>query len=226
MKKLLALLAVMLLPVAASAQAPLQIPRAAAAGGSGITVSGYGTARVAVKTVQFTAQARGVADEAGALAAMRAAGVEEPVLGPYGARISRGDSVLVRGIVRDVTHAKLDRIAAAAAVYVAAHPGTAVDNVVFNARLDDCAALEQTARAAALADARRKADAIAALAGVSIDGVASVNETAGCPAAPDSGYGPGPNQFDLGTLTSTIAVYEYVTFAISQGAGPARRRPL
>ena len=225
MKMRLAFLAIMLLPVAASAQAPLQIPRAAGSA-AGITVSGYGAARVAVKTVHFIAQARGVADEASALAAMRAAGVEEPVLGPYGARISRGESVLVRGTVRDVTHAKLDRIAAAAAAYVVAHPGTSVDSVVFNPRFDDCAGFEQTARTAALTDARRKADAIAALAGVSIEGVTSVNETSGCPAAPDSGYGPGPNQFDLGTLTATITVYEYVTFAISQGAGPVRRRPL
>ncbi len=224
MKKRLALLAVMLLPLAASAQGP-PIPRTGAAAGGGITVAGYGAVHVAVKTVQFTAQARGVTDEAGALAALRAAGVEEPVLGPYGARISRGDSVLVRGTVRNVTRAKLDRIGEAAAAYVLAHPGAAVDNVVFNARLDDCAGSEQTARTAALSDARRKADAIAAVAGVSIDGVASVSESGGCPTTPESGYS-GPNQFDISTLMATVTVYEYVTFAISQGAGPVRRRPL
>ena len=59
---------------------------------------------------------------------------------------------------------------------------------MFSARLDDCAQPEQTARAAAFADARRKADAIAALAGVSIDGVATVNENGGCPATVDPSY--------------------------------------
>jgi len=132
--------------------------------------------------------------------------------------------VLVRGTVRGVTHAKLDHIGEAAAAYVAAHPGTTVDNVMFSARLEDCPLPEQTARAAAFADARRKADAIAALAGVSIDGVAAVNENGGCPATPDAGYaGQG---LDLGTLTTTITMYEYVTFAISPGTASTRRRTL
>ena len=64
-----------------------------------------------------------------------------------------------------------------------------------------------------------------ALAGVSIDGVATVTENGGCPAVPESGYG-GQGQFDLGTLTSTIVVYEYVTFAISPGTASTRRRTL
>jgi hypothetical protein len=226
MKKRLAVLAMVLLPLAASAQAPPLAPRVPTAGG--ITVAGYGSVRVAVKTVQFTGQARGVADEANALAALRAAGIDDPSIGPAGPRISSGTPVLVRGTIRDVTAAKLQRIENAATAYMAAHPGATVDNVTFSPRLDDCAQSEQTARAAALADARRKADAIAALAGVAIDGVASVNETGGCPAAPDSGYsfGGGPGAFDLGTLTSTIIVYEYVTFAISPNAGPTRRRTL
>lgn len=222
MKKRLAVLALVLLPLAAGAQAP--IPRFPSAGG--ITVSGYGAVRVAVKTVQFTAQARGVVDEASALAALRAAGVEDPVLGPNGARMSSGSQVLVRGTIRAVTHAKMDRIGDAAAAYVVAHPGTSVDNVVFFPRLDDCAQSEQTARAAALADARRKADAIASIADVSIDGVATVNENGGCPNAPEPGYGgPGLN-FDIGTLTATIVVNEYVTFAISPGTASTRRRTL
>jgi uncharacterized protein YggE len=220
MKKRLAFLALMLLPVAASAQAPPSVPRV-----GGITVTGYGSVRVAVKTVQFTAQVRGVIDEANALAAMRAVGVEEPAIGPAGSRVGSGTQVLVRGIVRGVTHAKLDRIGEAATMYVAAHPGTTIDSVAFSPRLEDCAASEQTARAAALAEARRKADAIAALAGVSIDGVATVNENGGCPATPENPFN-GPGQFDLGTLTSTIAVFENVTFAISPGTPSTRRRAL
>jgi hypothetical protein len=178
-----------------------------------------------VKIVQLSAQVRGVVDEASALAALRAAGVEDAVLGPNGPRIGSGTQMLVRGTIRGVTRAKLDRIGDAAVAYMAAHPGATVDNVMFSARLDDCAQSEQTARAAALADARRKADAIAALAGVSIDGVATVSENGGCPATGDSGYG-GQGQLDIGALTSTLVVYEYVTFAISPGTASTRRRTL
>jgi uncharacterized protein DUF541 len=222
MKKRLAVLALVLLPLAASAQGP-PIPRIPITGG--ITVQGSGAARIPVKAVQLTAQVRGVVDETSALAALRAAGVEDPVLGPNGPRIGSGTQMLVRGTIRGVTRAKLDRIGEAAVAYMAAHPGTSVDNVAFSPRLDDCAPSEQTARAAAFADARRKADAIAALAGVSIDGVATVNESGGCPATSESGYG-GQGQFDLGTLTTSILVYEYVTFAISPGTASTRRRTL
>lgn len=220
MKKRLVVLAIVLLPLAAGAQGAPRFPSA-----GGITVQGSGSVRIPVKTVQLTAQVRGVVDETSALAALRAAGVEDPALGPNGPRIGTGTQMLVRGTIRGVTRAKLDRIGEAAVAYMAAHPGTSVDNVVFSPRLDDCAPSEQSARAAAFAEARRKADAIAALAGVSIDGVATVNESGGCPTMPDSGFG-GPGQFDIGTLTSTMVVNEYVTFAISPGAASTRRRPL
>ncbi len=219
MKKRLAVLALVLLPLAASAQVP---PMRSLSPG-GITVQGYGSVRAAVKTVQLIAQVRGVVDETGALAALRAAGVEDPVIGPNGPRIGSGTQVLVRGTIRGVTRAKLDHIGEAAVAYMAEHPGTSLDNVAFTARLDDCAPLEQTARAAAFAEARRKADAIAALAGVSIDGVATVTENGGCPATTDSGYG-GQGQLDIGALTTTIVVNEYVTFAISPGTPSTRRR--
>jgi hypothetical protein len=155
---------------------------------------------------------------------MRAAGIEDPSIGPPIPRVSSGSPVLVRGTVRDVTHAKLERIGAAAAAYVASHPGAVVDNVGFVPRLDDCAATEQAARAAALAEARRKADAIAALAGLSIDAVAAVSESGGCPSFDNAFNGPG--QFDLGTLTTTLTVTEYVTYAISPGTPSTRRRTL
>lgn len=222
MKKRLAVLVFVLLPLAASAQAPMIPPRAVNPGG--IMVAGHATVRVAVKTVQFAAQARGISDEAGVIAAMRAAGIEQPLAGPEGPAISNGDRVLLRGTIRDVTRAKLDRLGLAAAAYVRAHPGSSVDNVAFSPVLDDCAASEQAARIAAMADARRKADALAALAGVTIDGVAAVNESGGCPIS-DRPFG-GRGDFDLGTLTSTIELYDYVTFAISPGTASTRRRTL
>ncbi len=226
MKKRLAVLALVLLPLAASAQAPMAPPFRVPGTAGGITVSGHGSVTVAVKTVQFTAQVRGLPDEAGALAAMRAAGIDDPLVGPIGPQISSGNQAVLRGTIRGVTRAKLDRMSEAAASYVRAHPGSAVDNVVFNPVLDDCAASEQTARAAAMADARRKADALAVLAGVSIDGVAAVNESGGCPIATDRSRFGGQGEFDVGTLTSTIALFENVTFAISPGTASTRRRTL
>ena len=222
MKTRLAVLAVVLLPLVASAQGA---PGPRGSGAVGISVQGSGSVRIPVKTALITAQVRGVVDETSALAALRAAGVEDPVLGTNGPRIGSNTQMFVRGTIRAVTRAKLDHIGEAAVAYMAAHPGTTVDNVMFSARLDDCAQPEQTARAAALADARRKADAIAALAGVSIDGIATVTENGGCPATSESGYG-GQGQLDLGALVSTIVVYEFVTYSISPGTASTRRRAL
>ncbi|HWT06749.1 MAG TPA: hypothetical protein VN224_13390, partial [Xanthomonadales bacterium] len=142
MKKRLVVLAVVLLPLVASAQG---VPAPRGPGAGGISVQGYGFVRIPVKAVQLTAQVRGMVDETSALAALRAAGVEDPVLGPNGPRFGSGTQMLVRGTIRGVTRAKLDRIGEAAVAYMAAHPGTSVDNVVFSARLDDCAQSEQTA---------------------------------------------------------------------------------
>ena len=229
MKTRLAVLALALLPLAASAQVPMRIPQSGsgAAPSGGITVAGHGSARFAVKTLTFIAYVRGPADEAGALAAMRSAGIDDAVVGPPGAQISMSSSgpTILRGTIRDVTVAKLERIGQAAANYVRAHPGAAVDNVNFSPRYDDCAGHEQTARAAAVADARRKAQAVAELAGVTIEGVAAVNENGGCPVQSESQYGPsGP--FDVATLMATISVYENVTFSIVQGSPSTRRRTL
>ncbi len=231
MKKLLASFAIVLLPLAASAQAPPQMQRVPAPlpfpSAAGITVNGFGSVRVPVKTVQVTAQARGVADEASVLAAMRAAGVEDPVAGVAGARLYPGNQTMLRGTIRDATRAKLDRLGEAAARYVASHPGSSVDNVAFTPHLDDCAAAEQTARAAAMADARRKADALAALSGGTVDAVAAVTESGGCPAPQEPGnFAGGSGSFDIGTLTDTVFVSERVTFAFSPGSASTRRRPL
>ncbi len=226
MMKRLAFLAFALLPLPASAQIePLARPFTPPMAGAGITVGGRGVARIAVKTVQFVAFVRGNPDEAGALAAMRAAGIEDAAVGPIGAQVSNGNQTLLRGIVRDVSRAKLDRINEAAAAYVRAHPGASVDNVNFSARVDDCSGPEQTARTAAFAEVRRKAQAIAALAGVALDGIAAVNETGGCPVSQDNPFVNAGLPLELATLTATVSVSETVTFAVSP-AGGARRRPL
>jgi hypothetical protein len=221
MKKRLAVLALVLLPLAASAQQPVPLR---------VPLAGPGTVRFPVKTISFIAYVRGPADEAGALAAMRAAGIDDAVIGPVGSNISLSGqngsgATSLRGTVRDVTPAKLERIAQAAASYVRSHPGSAVENVNFAPRLDDCIPHEQTARAAALTDARRKAQAVADLAGVTIEGVLSVGESGGCPVSSEPPFGnSGP--FDISTLTTTVTVFENVTYSIVQGSPAARRRTL
>lgn len=221
MTKRVAVLALALLPVGANAQGVP--PRGIS---TGITVVGHGSVRVPVKTLQFIATTRGNTDEAAVLAAMRAAGVVDPSMGPLGASISTSQPTMLRGTIPNATEEKLEHIGLAAAEYMRQHPGTTVDNVTFAPRLDDCGTPEQAARTAAFAEARRKGEAIAALAGLAIDGVQSVNETGGCPATPDAPqFGPsGP--LDLGTLTTTIAVTDTITFAVSPAASGARRRPL
>lgn len=231
MTKRFAILALVLLPLAASAQVPTRLPVIGAGAGApaipGIAVTANGVARFTVKNVSFVAYVRGPADEAGALAAMRAAGIDDPVIGPVGPNLSFSGpgNTMVRGSVRDVTAAKLQRIGEAAAAYMRAHPGSAVDNVNFMPRVDDCIAHEEAARKSALAEARRKAQAIAELAGVTIEGVLSVAESGGCPGSPDGSY-PNGGPFDVSTLTSTISVYENVTFSIVQGGNNVRRRTL
>jgi uncharacterized protein YggE len=228
MKMLLAVaVALALLPLAASAQAPMLPPRSGVTGVSGgITVQGHGSVRYPVKTVQFSAQVRGAADESGVLAAMRAAGIDDPVVGPAGSQIFSSTQSMLRGTVHDVSRAKLERIGQAAAQYMSSHPGATLDVINFFAAAEDCAAHEQAARSAALDDARHKADAIAVLAGVSIDGVAAVGESGGCPYGIDPSMGGfGSAQLDLARLTATVTVVETVTFSITTATGPTRRRP-
>ena len=222
MTKRVAVLALALLPVGASAQGVPQQPVPA----SGITVQARGSIRVPVKTLQFIAVARGNVDEASALAALRAAGVVDPSMGPLGSSISTNAQTVLRGTIPGATSEKLEHIGNAATDYIHQHPGTTVESISFVPRLDDCAAAEQAARTAAFAEARRKGEAIAALAGVSIDGIRSVIETGGCPVPPEPPQFGQNTGFDLGTMSTSVAVNDTVTFAISPAAGGERRRTL
>jgi uncharacterized protein YggE len=226
MLKWFAVLGLTLLPLAASAQIiPQAVPPERAAG---ITVSGGATVRYPVKTLAVVAQARGNNDEQAVLDAMRAAGVDDPVIGPIGGQFSPGMQTVLRGTVHNATREKLERLQRAAADFARSHPGTTFDGASFFAAPDACAAHENEVRAAALADAKRKAQAIAALAGVTIEGIAAVSENGGCPIAGDP-YTPsgrsGP-PLDLGTLTASLTMSENVTFAIAPATGPTRRRAI
>jgi len=226
MLKRIAVLGLVLLPLAASAQ--VNVPRngpGALSAAMGISVQGRGAVRFPVKDVQFVAQARGNADEAAVVAALRAAGVENPVVGPTGSQLYGNGSTTLRGTVRDVSRAKLESLGRAAAAYMLAHPGATLEAVTFSVPSDACAPHEQDARSAAIADARRKAQALAALTGVTVEGVAAVSEFGGCPGPTE--FFPGqPGQLDLGTLTSTVVVTENVTFTTVPASGSLPRRPL
>jgi uncharacterized protein YggE len=237
MKKRLAALAVLLLlppPMSAGAQPgpfqsmPIAAPvrRADSGTAAGITVSGFGRATVPVTTVRFVAFVRGNADEAGAIAAMRAAGIDEPAVGSPGNQLFFGSNdngrSMLRGTVRNVTQAKLIAIGRAAESYVRAHPGSAVENVQFFGRLDDCPAAEQNARTMAIADARRRAGAIASALAVAVGSPVDVTENGGCNNTGDGGEVP----IDVSTLTSTLSLNVRITYGIAPPADGARRRTL
>jgi hypothetical protein len=222
MKKRLAIAILVLVPLAASARVP---PRGTGSA-AGIVVTGRGVVRTPVKVMRFIAQVRGASDERSALAALRNAGIEDPVIGPPGPNVWFGgnSSTAVRGTIRDVSPAKLDKIRLAALEYVRAHPGTVLESIALGAHIEDCAPVEGSARLAALGDARRRALAIAAASGVTLDALVAVSENGGCPLESDQ-YNNNQQPLDLGTLTTTVTMFESVTYAITLNEG-ARRRPL
>ncbi|HEY4440170.1 MAG TPA: SIMPL domain-containing protein [Candidatus Elarobacter sp.] len=227
MKTRIAIAVLVLFPLAAGAQVPVPVRQPVTGPAAGITVLGRASVRVPVRTVRFLAYARGIADEQDVLSAMRSAGVEDPILGPGGFGNGSNGQTLVRGTITGASRAKLERIAAAAADYVRAHPGLALDNVQFAPRLDDCATFEETARTQAIADARRRAGAIAAAAGLALGPVTGVNENGGCQPEQDPPFFNGPGAgLDVATLTSALQLTEVVTFAAAPVEQPARRHPL
>jgi len=118
------------------------------------------------------------------LAALRAAGVENPALDQ-----GRG-ALLVHGRFSIITRARVDAILQAASDYGKANPSMMITEVSFYGLAADCPAIEQRAREAALADARRRADAIAASGNSHLGDQVAVTEDGGCPR-------PGP--FGLGS---------------------------
>src|ERR1700736_1264458 len=105
MNKGVIVLVLALLPLAASAQAPIPSirPPTAQSGPLGIYVTGQGAVRYPVKSLRFNAYTRGNVDEASVLAAMRAAGVDDPTVGPAQSVVGPNTPILVRGTLRDVS---------------------------------------------------------------------------------------------------------------------------
>lgn len=230
MKPHLAVLVLAALPLAAGAQimpAPPRLPMVVGPSPdrvAGISVSGRAVVQVPVRDAAVVAYARGDFDTNAALAALRAAGVDDPKIGPPDGMISAHSPAVLRGIVRNVTMKKLEDLQRAGVQFAAAHPGVAVDNVRFTARpsADACARAEEQARGQAFADARRRAQAIASLAGAVAGPVLAASESGGCPAL----AGDGPEMsLDVSTMTTPITVFENLTFALTT-ADAAKRRPL
>lgn len=217
-------LALALFPLSAEAQitVPPIVPIPRPAPVPGITVTGTAQQRIGVRQVRFVAYARGASDERGVLEAMRNAGVTDPSVGSPPGTFVRDNVAIVRGTILQVSAEKLDALAAAAAAYVRAHPGSSIDNVQFYAPLAGCATLEAPVRLEALAEARRRAEAIAAATRVTLGEATALAEGGGCPGGGDAVSGP---PVDTSTLTTTLSVTETVTYAIAPVSG-ARRRPL
>jgi Protein of unknown function (DUF541) len=226
MRKLVLGLALALVPSVADAQigVPRPVPQmdAPPSQGGGISVTGSAQQRLAVRELRFIAYAHGPSDERGVLDAMRGAGIVDASVGSPLGGFGSGNTAVLRGTIREVSKAKLDAIAMAAAAYVRAHPGASIDNAQFFASSADCAKMEDSARIAALGEARRRADAIAAATKLNVGSVIRVAENGGCLPWSD---GPGGPQVDAASLTATLTVTEFVTYAIVQPDG-SRRRPL
>jgi uncharacterized protein YggE len=176
----------------------------------GITVYGSGVSEVVVHTVNITAYVRSVnGNPADVLAAMRAAGIESPGIGPGTAFISANTPLMLHGTIRNATRERLDAVGRAAAAYVLAHPGTAVDSVQYSGVPDDCPAIEKRAREAAFTEARRRAESIAVVAGVIAGPPTNISESGGC-----YNFNVNAAPLDTETLTMRITVNETVMFSI------------
>ncbi|HYZ14847.1 MAG TPA: SIMPL domain-containing protein [Candidatus Acidoferrum sp.] len=217
-----------LLPLAAGAQmmGPMPVttpyfrPAVASPPSSGITVVGASIQRVPVRDVRFIAFARGAADQQAVLDAMRGAGITDGSVTSAQGVVVGGNVAMLRGTITQVSRAKLDAIGAAAAAYVRAHPGASIDNVQLFAAASGCEEMEGKARTAALAEAHRRAEAIAAGSASRLGVVTGVDEGGGCPASGDSGNGL---PVDASSLTTSVTVTETVTYAIVPPSGSLRR---
>jgi hypothetical protein len=211
MKHVLPALLLIGLPLAAGAQTPLPGAPAPAPPAPGITATGKGISTAVVTTALVRVVASGVTDPTGLNDALRAAGVE--ALTPdRGRPLPAGVPLTgIRGRIPNATRDRLDAVAAAVRRYVDTHNGTSVVDLRFYGPASDCPAIEQRAREAALADARRRAAAIAEMNRASLGAQTAVAETGGCPQAGPMG---GAFSIDVSTMSMRVAVQETVTFAV------------
>lgn len=228
-----AVLVLALLPAGALAQGvPARVVPGAASGG--ITVSGHATVRRHGDGLRFTATlppqngTRNLDAADQLVAALHANGVADARVQPPGPFIGPNNGLLVVGTVRNPSDARLREIVTKVS---AATPGVLIQNLSYVPFLDDCAADEQRAIAAAFDDARRRAGLAAAAAHVTLGDVVAMSVytgSNGCPSNPP-GYVPvsaGGSRDGLSPTDVFVDANANVTFAIAGPEGPARRRPL
>jgi hypothetical protein len=177
----------------------------------GITVYAMGTSEALAHDVNVVVYVRGgTGTDTEAIAAMRAAGIENPTVTSPSYIVNANSSLALRGTIRNVSHEKLDAIGKAAFAFAIAHPGTNIDSVQFFGTSMDCPAVETQARVAAFAEAQRRARAIAALAGVKIGTPTSVTENGGCITNGQTSNFP----VDAVTFLMRVTVNENITYSI------------
>jgi uncharacterized protein YggE len=197
---------------------------------AGITVQGRGIVRRPADSARFAINVANRSQPNGALggaeqlvAALKKAGVADATLANPTGFISANQFVTVVGTVRKPT---VDAVRSLVASVSASVPDTVlIQNVNVALLLDDCAAAETAAIAAATADARERAQRFAAAAHVTLGSVLTINGVQGpasppCPTKPDNVLANigGGNFSELsqlaGTLDVPVGVVETVTFEI------------
>jgi len=208
MKHVLASLLIVGVPVAASAQTSPQ----------GITVTGNGSASAVVSTVVVRVSMNRMAGDDGSylVARLKAAGVADA---SADTGMAGGPQLItVHGHLTGLTKAKLDAVTRAATQFGTAVPPqfaplVGLSGVHYYGLATDCPAIEQRAREAALADARRRAEAIAANGAVHLGERVAVVESGGCQRAGPFG---GAYAIDTETLSMSVPVSETVTYALAR----------
>jgi uncharacterized protein YggE len=195
------------LPLAIAAQSTAGPPV------QGITVRGAASDAGVVRVAAVNVYVRGIeGNQDEWISVMRAAGVENPVVVAGAVQGAPRATHTLRGTLGPATPANLMAIQAAVMTFAKTNAGAELIGVYFFGDNTECPAIEERARAGALADARRRAQAIAAVAHVSLGAPVVVDESGGCPRTGPAGGG---YVVDPRTMTTRIPVVETVTFAIA-----------
>lgn len=194
------------IPLAAGAQLASPAPQT-------IVVDGLGGAGGPVSGAIIVALVRGGGtDLPGLQAALSKVGIVE-VVADNTFLSHNGLAVGIRGRLPVLSVAAVATATDAVRSYVQAHRGASVVRIVFQGLAVDCPPIAASARTAALADARARADAIAQGNGRHLGSVVSVTEHGGCP--PGGRLGSAGYAIDPQTLTMSVSIKESVIYAMA-----------
>jgi uncharacterized protein YggE len=208
---------------------PLRSQGTPATADFGITVQGHGSVHVRPDSLRFTAflpspgpkvtRSAYDAGVAAIVAALRKDGVADAgtSAGLNGVYLgANGGAQMIVGSLRTPTRERAMSIYTDAAAAAAPYPAV-VANIQFTYGVDDCAPVEAKALALAIADARRRAEALAQASNVKLGGVINVTEVQmgdTCRLVPDNPATQGVT----GDVSASLAVTTTVTFAIDRSA--------